>query len=134
MASGKDSGGSSFWVSYSDLATGLMIVFMLVMIIMVILQKQSNEDRTDRLAKIVAKIEIILGQKSKLGDSVNKAFSKNNTINADPVTAQLSIDESMLNFAESTALLKPDSKTFLTDFILITQSPPFKMVFCNSSI
>jgi outer membrane protein OmpA-like peptidoglycan-associated protein len=115
MASGNDSGGS-FWVSYSDLATGLMIVFMLVMIIMVVLQKQSNEERTDRLAKIVAKIEIILGQKSKLGESVNKAFSKSNTINADPVTAQLSIDESMLTFSESTAVLKPSSREFLTHF------------------
>ena len=45
----------SFWVSYSDLATGLMIVFMLVMIIMVILQKQSNEVQTDRLSELVRK-------------------------------------------------------------------------------
>ena len=49
----------SFWVSYSDLATGLMIVFMLVMIIMVIMQKQSNEVQTDKLSELVRKLEMI---------------------------------------------------------------------------
>ena len=45
----------SFWVSYSDLATGLMIVFMVVMLIMVIMQKQTGEVQTERIKKWFSK-------------------------------------------------------------------------------
>ena len=108
--------GGSFWISYSDLSTGLMIAFMLVMLLMVILQKQQGEDQTDRVADIVRKIEIMLGQKSKLGGTINEAFQQDQTINADPVTAQLSIDERLLTFNESSSLLKPEGYAFLDRF------------------
>lgn len=106
----------SFWVSYSDLATGLMIVFMVVMLIMVIMQKQTGEVQTDRVQEVVRKIEIILGQKSKLSESINKGFADDESITADPVTAQLSIDESLLQFSESQARLKSTGRAFLKSF------------------
>lgn len=106
----------SFWVSYSDLSTGLMIVFMLVMLIMVILQKQTGEIQTNRVKEVVRKIEIILGQKAKLSESINHGFSDDQSITADPVTAQLSIDETQLQFSENRARLKPEGKTFLESF------------------
>jgi hypothetical protein len=40
---GNRSTGATFWVTYSDLATGLMIVFMVVMLLMVIMSKQQDE-------------------------------------------------------------------------------------------
>ena len=58
---------NTFWVSYSDLATGLMIVFMLVMLIMVMIQKKATEAQTETISEITSKLEIILGEKSKLG-------------------------------------------------------------------
>jgi hypothetical protein len=109
-------GNDSFWVSYSDLATGLMIVFMLVMLIMVILQKQDGEVQTERISEVTAKIEIILGQKSKLSDSINQAFKDDPSVRADPVTAQISIDEDALKFEESKAYLSPKGRSFVTRF------------------
>ncbi|MEC8382756.1 MAG: hypothetical protein VXZ96_20685 [Myxococcota bacterium] len=106
----------SFWVSYSDLATGLMIVFMVVMLIMVIMQKQTGEVQTDRVQEVVRKIEIILGQKSKLSDSINKGFANDASITADPVTAQLSIDETLLQFSENRARIKTKGRQFLKSF------------------
>lgn len=109
-------GNDSFWVSYSDLATGLMIVFMLVMLIMVILQKQEGEIQTERISEVTAKIEIILGQKSKLSESINQAFKDDPTVKADPVTAQISIDEDALKFEESKATLSTKGQNFLSNF------------------
>src|SRR5210317_2084295 len=94
---------NNFWVSYSDLATGLMIVFMLVMLIMVMMQKKANEVQTETISEITSKLEIILGEKSKLADSINVAFKQDPTVQADPVTAQISIDEEALRFAENQA-------------------------------
>ncbi len=109
-------GENNFWVSYSDLATGLMIVFMLVMLIMVIIQKDSTEQQSERISEITSKLEIILGEKSKLADSINVAFQSDPSVQADPVTAQISIDEDALQFAENKAKLKPDSLLFLRSF------------------
>jgi hypothetical protein len=106
----------SFWVSYSDLATGLMIVFMLVMIIMVILQKSSNEVQTDKLSELVRKLEMILGQKNDLGEKIDRAFKDENGIQADPVTAQLSIGEDHLKFSTGSTALTGQSKAFIADF------------------
>ena len=107
---------SNFWVSYSDLATGLMIVFMVVMLIMVIIQKDQTERQTERISEITAKLEIILGEKSKLSESVNMAFKDDPSVKADPVTAQISIDEDALRFAENQALLQDHSLQFLQKF------------------
>lgn len=113
---GKAKENSNFWVSYSDLATGLMIVFLLVMIIMIIMQKQNGEIQAERVSEITAKIEIILGQKSKLSESINKAFKDDPTVKADPVTAQISIDQSALQFEENQATLSPGGYRFLQQF------------------
>lgn len=107
---------NTFWVSYSDLATGLMIVFMLVMLIMVMIQKKATEAQTETISEITSKLEIILGEKSKLADSINVAFKEDPTVQADPVTAQISIDEDALKFAENQALLQPKSLGFLKAF------------------
>ena len=107
---------NSFWISYSDLATGLMIVFMLIMLIMVILQKQATEVQTERISEITAKIEIILGQKSKLSDSINQAFEQDTTVKADPVTAQISIDQNALQFNENEASLQASGLAFIRNF------------------
>lgn len=107
---------NSFWVSYSDLATGLMIVFMLIMLIMMIMQQQATEVQSERISEITAKIEIILGQKSKLSESINKAFSDNPSVRADPVTAQISIDQNALQFNENEASLSTRGQRFLNEF------------------
>ena len=107
---------NNFWVSYSDLATGLMIVFMLVMLIMVMIQKKATEAQSETISEITSKLEIILGEKSKLADSINVAFKEDPSVQADPVTAQISIDEDALKFAENQASLQPKSLDFIKAF------------------
>ena len=106
----------SFWISYSDLSTGLMIVFMLIMLIMVMIQKKATENQTERISDITAKLEIILGEKSKLSDSINLAFKDDPSVKADPVTAQISIDEDALRFTENQSTLEDGSIQFLYNF------------------
>ena len=64
------------------------------------MQKQSNEVQTDKLSELVRKLEMILGQKNDLGEKIDRAFKDENGIQADPVTAQLSIGEDHLKFAK----------------------------------
>ena len=107
---------NNFWVSYSDLATGLMIVFMLVMLIMVMIQKKATEAQTETISEITSTLEIILGEKSKLADSINVAFKDDPSVEADPVTAQISIDEDALKFSENQAMMQPKSLAFIKAF------------------
>ena len=89
---------------------------MLVMLIMVIMQKQQGELQTERVSELTQKIEIILGQKSKLSESINKAFKDDPQVTADPITAQLSVDESALMFLENSEKLNPKGFAFLRRF------------------
>ena len=95
-----------FGFSYSDLATDLMIRIYAC-------DAHHGHDSKEppkpklRQLQITSKLEIILGEKSKLADSINVAFKEDPTVQADPVTAQISIDEDALKFAENQALLQP---------------------------
>ena len=107
---------NTFWVSYSDLSTGLMIVFLLVMLIMIMAQKQNGEIKAQRVSELTAKLELSLGQKSRLSEAINTAFVEDPSVQADPVTAQISIDQSALQFKENQAELQPAGKTFIQKF------------------
>ena len=53
---------SSFWVSYSDLSTGLMIVFLIVMVLMIAVEQNKSTAQQESVKQIVSKLEVILGQ------------------------------------------------------------------------
>ena len=59
---------------------------------------------------------MILGQKNDLGEKIDNAFKDEDGIQADPVTAQLSIGEDHLKFATGSTVLNENSKAFLADF------------------
>ena len=44
---------ANFWVSYSDLATGLMIVFMVVMLLMVARSRMQSATQQERVQNVV---------------------------------------------------------------------------------
>ena len=120
----------NFWVSYADLATGLMIVFMVVMLLMVIISKFETEQKQaeavkarkaairqkDRLKDVVSAIQVILGAKEGLAEAINKAFHDEADISADPITAQLVLLESKLRFERESSEISLDGKIFLNDF------------------
>ncbi|GEM_PF-2886908 len=110
---------ANFWVSYSDLATGLMIVFMVVMLLMVVRSKLQTAMQQDRVREVVESIEIILNTKSKLAESINKAL-ETEQVQADTVTAQVEIADEALSFEKSLAVLKPEGREFLQGVI-----PPY---------
>jgi flagellar motor protein MotB len=106
----------SFWISYSDLATGLMIVFMVVMLLMMVISKEQNESKQVEIQRLAEKLEIILGTRAKLADSINTAFADNQSIKADPVTAQLTLSEDLLTFKPTESSLTIKQQRFLEEF------------------
>ena len=110
---------ANFWVSYSDLATGLMIIFMVVMLLMVVRSKLQAASQQDRVRDVVESIEIILNTKSKLAESINRALERKH-IQADPVTAQVEIADEALSFVKGEAVLRDEGVSFLRGVI-----PPY---------
>lgn len=106
----------TFWVSYSDLATGLMLVFMVVTLITVALMTRAAETQQESVRKIVVQLRVILNTRSRLADSIRQAFGDESGVDADPITAQLDVDESKIKFSLGEAVLLPESKEFLFDF------------------
>jgi len=110
---------ANFWVSYSDLATGLMIVFMVVMLLMVVRSKLQTAMQRDRVRDVVESIEIILSTKSKLAESINKAL-ESEQVQADTVTAQVEIEDKALSFEFAKHRLDINGREFLARVI-----PPY---------
>lgn len=118
---GRKKRESNFWVSYSDLSTGMMIIFMVVMLLMVAIQKMKSAAQQDAVEQIVAQLQVILGAKPKVSEAIKAGFQKAKSeklddLKIDSVTAQLSIQDSELNFTENSAELEPEGKQFLREF------------------
>ena len=103
---------ANFWVSYSDLATGLMIVFMVVMLLMVVRSKLQTAMQQDRVKDVVQSIEIILSAKSRLANDIKTAID-DKSVQVDPVTAQVKISNKALAFPVNSAALGPEGLEFL---------------------
>lgn len=112
----REGSGDSFWVSYSDLATGLMIVFMVVTLIMVALVVESSETQKESVQKIVIQLRVILNTRAQLADSIRQAFGDESGVDADPITAQLDVDDQKIRFEFGKADLQDDGKGFLREF------------------
>jgi hypothetical protein len=120
---------SNFWVSYSDLATGLMIVFMVVMLLMVLKsvllsnqQQVERETQRESVAEIVRQIQVILGARRSVSRELEKTVAEemntgvSDKISVDPVTAQLSIPEGRLAYERGQYVLPPKGRNFLDLF------------------
>lgn len=116
---------ATFWVSYSDLATGMMICFMLVTLLMVALQQQQSKVQQEAVEEVVSKLEVILGTKPEYATAIQRVLGelghKNSDEDApelyvDEVTAQLEIAEKLLEFEQGSHELKANGKKFLEQF------------------
>ena len=59
---------TNFWVSYSDLATGMMIIFMVVMLLMIAIQKKKSNAQQEAVNQVVTKLGTILKTKPKFAE------------------------------------------------------------------
>ena len=124
MAGGRQE--QSFWISYADLSTGLMMVFLLIMVVLVFAitrehrqNEEQRENRDEEIRNVVEQISIILGTKQKLAEATKKALGDRFVV--DPVTAQLRIDEDLLSFGRSgDTQLSKTALNHLADF-----GPPY---------
>ena len=98
---------NTFWVSYSGLATGLMIVFMLVMLIMVMIQKKAPKPKRkpSRRSLRNSRLFWVRNQNWRTPSTLP---SKKTPRFRQTVTAQISIDEDAVSLRKST-LLQPKS-------------------------
>jgi hypothetical protein len=88
-----------YWISYSDLATGLMIVFMLVMLLQLLQIQQAQQDNTASLRKIVSEISATATARREIAVELKKRLDPLN-IWVDPVTAQIDIPDGFVSFGE----------------------------------
>ena len=113
-----------FWISYSDLTTGLMVVFLLIMVTMVLflkhqssLQKQSvREIVEDTKSSVVTRAELAQELKKAVAN-INKALDGKYTISVDDVTAELTLPEEFIRFDSNRSTLNPTSITNLNVFL-----------------
>jgi hypothetical protein len=108
----------NFWISYSDLATGLMMVFLLMMVaFMVEVQRESTLDkkrlseeaeratqessRREQIATMARQVSETLTVRPKLADALasNLApFVADHTVHVDAVTAAVTLREGVVRF------------------------------------
>lgn len=133
---------TNFWISYSDLATGLMIIFMVVMLLFIVISKINEEQaqvekenlieqqeeykrkvqtKQEILNEITRKLQVILGTKPDFAESIQEALreaqdERLKQLQLDAVTAQLEIQDDVLNFEINSHVLKPEGQSFLREF------------------
>jgi hypothetical protein len=118
---GRKKRESNFWVSYSDLSTGMMIIFMVVMLLMVAIQKMKSAAQQDAVEQIVARLQVILGAKPKVSEAIEAGFQKSkskklNDLEIDSVTAQFAVQNTNLTFKKNKHKILDEGKDFLREF------------------
>jgi len=109
----------SFWSSYADLATGMMAIFLLFMAALTVALKVQQSEQEKRVDELSKQVQIILGTRARLAESIRTAFTDHEGVTADPVTAQVVFDEarSRLKFKEGDDSLSDDGQAFLEAFV-----------------
>ncbi|HHO54656.1 MAG TPA: hypothetical protein ENK18_28215 [Deltaproteobacteria bacterium] len=114
---------ASFWISYSDLATGLMIVFMLVMLLLMAVGNQQRaeakrqiDEQQQRIQELLESVQIILGTRARLADALQEGLHDRKDVTVDAVTAQLVLDSDLLSFEPGSAEITDRGRRFLDAF------------------
>jgi outer membrane protein OmpA-like peptidoglycan-associated protein len=100
---------SATWIAMADLMTGLMAIFLVLS--MIVLVNQKEENKPSKIKK-QDQARIILIQTIK--DALDKA---NIQAAIDPVTGDVGIINQDLLFEEGSAVLSPQGRAFLNEFV-----------------
>lgn len=113
-----------FWISYSDLVTGLMVVFLLIMVTMVLLIKQQSIEQKQNVKEIVEDTKSSIVTRADLAKELKKAVDNINTalggqyaIIVDDVTAELTLPEEFIRFESNSSVLNQKSIDNLNIFL-----------------
>jgi len=69
--------GGAHWISYSDLATGLLLVFVLLLVSLLLIQKQTEAARARRVDVLLKRLEEVLSRQDKIGSELESYLTKN---------------------------------------------------------
>lgn len=115
----KDDDGNSYMSSFSDLMSGLLIVFILLFILKLIDYQQDMEEYKKTLNEKETKIQELSQTRLQIISLLQKEFNKAGLdINVDAKTGAIRLSESIL-FDYGKSELKPEGKEFLNNFIPI---------------
>ena len=74
----KGSTEGSFWISYSDLATSLMLVFVLIVCVMSMKMQKQLAEKQDKLDDVKTDVESLLGRRTQLSERLKAAVTSAN--------------------------------------------------------
>ncbi|THE10409.1 OmpA family protein [Bacillus timonensis] len=99
---------SSFWPSFTDLLTSVLLCFILIFIIMMVI-------KSFQIQEMKKTIDQIMGVRVGLIEDLNEKFS-DSSIEIDEKTGALIFNTDIL-FEYDSAVLKPEAFTFLNEFV-----------------
>ena len=106
--SGGDPRPTEFWLSYSDLMAGMLLVFVLLLIVAMSNYAEFNRRKQERLQDQQQKMVAFRLLQEKLITNLEQAFV-DETVNVDPNTGVLQIGSGIL-FGEGQATLQPEGR------------------------
>jgi chemotaxis protein MotB len=119
----EDRPSAEYWMTYSDLMAGLLMVFAVVLIVLMIdtqkkarlarEQSQENERQKLRLRELDSQTELTLGVRQRIVEKLSAAIDNRN-VEIDPQTAAIRIGDNVL-FAENDAVVAESGKRTLDD-------------------
>ncbi|SFC95278.1 OmpA family protein [Bacillus sp. UNCCL81] len=114
---GHEEEKESFWVSYTDLMSGLVIIFALVLMIAMFTMQDSFEKSQKTIKEKNKVIEDIVGVKTKLIDQLVKEFDNSNLqLQVDPNTGAIRFSGGVF-FASDSTEITPQGRKYLEEFI-----------------
>jgi len=72
-----DGDGGAHWISYSDLATGLLLVFVLLLVSLLLIQKQSEAARARKVEALLQRLEGVLQRQDQIGERFQSYLTEN---------------------------------------------------------
>jgi len=119
---------SSYWLTYSDLLSGLLLMFILLMMLALWNFQNANKDLIDEKdryqqmiqenAEMKEKIERTVGVRAELIQDLTMQLQKNNINAVISETGAIKVDETIL-FEFGRSELKPEGRAFLNRFISV---------------
>ena len=112
--------GDSFWVSYSDLATGLMMVFILVACVLAIRQTQRLRDLDgikQQVQTLVEDVNELASLRLQLAATLKERVGGMDGVQVDEVTARVTVEHTALGFETEQIDVGTTGHDFLDRFI-----------------
>jgi len=121
MARRREDTEGSFWISYSDLTTGLLLVFILLVAVLVEKREQEMQEQKDTLTRVEEEVREMLSRRQDLSERLEEAVDTTNGEIGDSVFAyqdgEVTVSEQEVAwFISNSAALTPAGKAHIRAF------------------